>query len=66
MARGRHARSATGTLGGAPYGATKRVRGVHAERRAEGRGKEGQEGGGGEEEERGAPSFQNEDPTSQD
>eukprot|EP00959_Pyramimonas_sp_CCMP1952_P251964 5264669-Pyramimonas_sp.AAC.1 len=28
MARGRHASCATGTLGGAPHGATKPVRGV--------------------------------------
>ena len=28
MELGRHARSATGAFGGAPYGATKRVRGV--------------------------------------
>ena len=43
MARGRHTNPATGAFGGAPYGVTKRVRGVPKLPREEGGG------GGGEE-----------------
>ena len=42
-----HANAASGAFGGAPYGATKRVRGVPnlGMRRAEARGEGGREGG---------------------
>ena len=53
-----------GAFGGAPYGATKRVRGVPRAEARRGRRKEREEGE--EERERGAPSLQNEDPTPQD
>eukprot|EP00959_Pyramimonas_sp_CCMP1952_P037832 791951-Pyramimonas_sp.AAC.1 len=44
MGRRRHAGCATGTLGGAPCGATKRVSGVPKQRHAESKSKEGEEG----------------------
>ena len=39
-----HANFATGAFGGAPYGATKRVRGVPKQRHAESKGKDEEEG----------------------
>eukprot|EP00959_Pyramimonas_sp_CCMP1952_P370698 7763851-Pyramimonas_sp.AAC.1 len=51
MGRGRHANAATGAVGGAPYGATNRVRGApkwggdgRGRRRGGGRRKEGTRG----------------------
>ena len=65
-----HANLATWAFGGAPYGATNRVRGVPKQRHADGRRKVGEEEEKKEEwgrkEECGALSLQNEDPTPQD